>query len=199
MLTNKTGAGPSALRSRKTDYQTRETENGGRVIEGYFIVFDQPYYCWDDMEEVICRGAIDDRTDTSDVRALVDHLTHLVLGRSTAGTLTYSIDDVGLFGTIALNEDDTDAVNLYARAQRGDVDQASFGFDEDEVVYIDLPDGRTRREVRHISKLWEVSVCTFPAYEQTYISARSRLSDDIRQHRAEAKKTNLKRRLKHHA
>ena len=106
---------------------------------------------------------------------------------------------MGLFGTIALNEDDTDAVNLYARAQRGDVDQASFGFDEDEVVYIDLPDGRTRREVRHISKLWEVSVCTFPAYEQTYISARSRLSDDIRQHRAEAKKTNLKRRLKHHA
>ena len=138
------GAGPAALRSRRTDFKTREAEGGGRVIEGYFVVFDQVYDMWDDMEEVICPGAIDERTDTSDVRALVDHVPHLVLGRSTANTLTFSVDDVGLFATIQLNEDDADAVSLYARTQRGDVDQASFGFDEDEVCYIDLPDGRVR-------------------------------------------------------
>ena len=193
------GAAPAALRSRRTDFTTREAEGGGRVIEGYFVVFDQPYDMWDDMEEIICPGAIDERTDTSDVRALVDHVPHLVLGRSTANTLSLSVDDVGLYATIQLNEDDADAVSLYARTQRGDVDQASFGFDEDEVCYIDLPDGRVRREVRHIAKLWEVSVCTFPAYEQTSVTARSKLTDDVRRHRIEAQKKRLKRRLKHHA
>lgn len=191
---------PAALRSMRTDFKTRQAEDGGPVIEGYFIVFDQPYYVDPYLEEVICRGAIDERTDTSDVRALVDHVPHLVLGRNTANTLSLDFgDDYGVFGTIQLNDQDTDAVNLYARTQRGDVDQASFGFDEDEVAYIDLPDGRTRREVRHIAKLWEVSVCTFPAYEQTQVSARSRIADEVRRHRVEANKKRLKRRLKHHA
>ena len=190
---------PAALRSMRTDFKTRDNEDG-KIIEGYFIVYDQPYHIDEYMEEVICRGAIDARTDTSDVRALVDHMSHLVLGRTTANTLTLDFeDDYGVPGIIKLNDQDTDAVNLHARTQRGDVDQASFGFDEDEVAYIDLPDGRTRREVRHISKLWEVSVCTFPAYEQTYVSARSRLQRDARQHRIEAQKNKLKRRLKHHA
>ena len=194
-------SGPAALRSRRTEFTTRSAEDGtGLTIEGYFIVYDQPYIIDAYLEEVICPGAIDERTDTSDVRALVDHVPHLVLGRTTANTLSLDFgDDYGVHGSIALNDQDTDAVNLYARAQRGDVDQASFGFDEDEVAYIDLPDGRTRREVRHISKLWEVSVCTFPAYEQTYVAARSRLSDDAQQHRTEAAKKRLKRRLKHHA
>ena len=196
----KTDNAPAVIRSRHADFRTRAEDGGGPVIEGYFIVFDQPYYIDPYLEEVICRGAIDERTDTSDVRALVDHLPHLVLGRNTAGTLSLDFeDDYGVLATIQLNEQDTDAVNLYARTQRGDVDQASFGFDEDEVAYIDLPDGRTRREVRHISKLWEVSVCTFPAYEQTYVSARSKLSDDVQRHRIEAQKKRLKRRLKHHA
>ena len=196
----KPNAGPAALRSMRTEFKTRQAEDEGPVIEGYFIVFDQPYYVDPYLEEVICRGAIDERTDTSDVRALVDHVPHLVLGRNTANTLSLDFeDDYGVLCTIRLNDQDTDAVNLYARTQRGDVDQASFGFDEDEVAYIDLPDGRVRREVRHISKLWEVSVCTFPAYEQTYVSARSKLSDDVQRHRIEAQKKRLKRRLKHHA
>lgn len=199
MPKTETSRGPAALRSRRTEFNTRDNEDG-KIIEGYFIVYDQPYYIDEYLEEVICRGAIDGRTDTSDVRALVDHVPHLVLGRTTANTLSLDFeDDYGVPGTIKLNDQDTDAVNLHARTQRGDVDQASFGFDEDEVAYIDLPDGRTRREIRHISKLWEVSVCTFPAYEQTYVSARSRLQDDARQHRIEAKKKDLKRRLKRHA
>lgn len=191
---------PPELRSRQTSFTTRAAGDGeGPVLEGYFIVFDQPYIIDEWMTEIVCPGAIDERTDTSDVRALVDHMPHLVLGRNTANTLSLSYDETGCFGTIKLNEADADAMNLYARAQRGDVDQASFGFDEDEVCYVDLPDGRVRREIRHIAKLWEVSVCTFPAYEQTYVSARSRLQDDVRSHRIEAQKKQLKRRLKRHA
>lgn len=186
-------------RSRHVDFSTRE-DGEDLIVEGYFIVFNQPYYSWYDVEEYVDPGAIDDSTDTSDVRALTDHLSHLVLGRSTAGTLTWTIDEIGLFGTIRINRRDTDAVNLHARVQRGDVDQASFGFDEDAVEWVDLPDGHSRRIIKHISKLWEISVCTFPAYEQTSVSARDRESAASVKAELEAhKKEILKRRFKHHA
>lgn len=185
------------IRSRQADYRTR-AEGDDLIIEGYFIVFDQPYYADDFSEEIVCRGAIDETTDTSDVRALVDHLSHLVLGRNTANTLTWSIDDTGIFVTIRINAKDTDALNLYARVQRGDVDQASFGFDEDDVEYEDLPDGRIQRQIRHCSKLWEFSVCTFPAYEQTCVSARSMDAVDIKKDIQRHKKEQIKRRFRHH-
>lgn len=185
-------------RARHADFRTRE-EGDDLIVEGYFIVFNQPYESWYGVEEYVDPHAIDESTDTSDVRALTDHLSHLVLGRSTVGTLTWTIDDVGLFATIQINRRDLDAVNLHARVQRGDVDQASFGFDEDDVEYVDMPDGRVQRYIRHISKLWEVSVCTFPAYEQTSVSARDRDSAaSIKKDLAAHKKEKLKRRFKHH-
>lgn len=185
-------------RARHADFRTRE-EGEDLIVEGYFIVFNQPYKSWYGVEEYVDPHAIDESTDTSDVRALTDHLSHLVLGRSTVGTLTWTIDDVGLFATIRINRRDLDAVNLHARVQRGDVDQASFGFDEDDVEYVDMPDGRVQRYIRHISKLWEVSVCTFPAYEQTSVSARDRDSAAaLKKELAARKKEKLKRRFKHH-
>ena len=184
-------------RSRPADFKLR-SEGEAMYIEGYFVVFDQPYYIDDWYEERVDRGAFEG-CDMSDVRALMDHRTDMVLGRTTSNTLTLSIDDTGIFGSILVNSADTDAVNLHARVQRGDVNQASFGFDEDSVTYDDLPDGRTRRTINSISKLYEVSVCTFPAYEGTYVTARS--SDAAAQIRAEIlalKKSKLKRRMKHH-
>ena len=189
----------SVMRTRRADFHTREAEGGGQVVEGYFVVFEQPYYVDDFFEEIVCRGAIDAATDTSDVRALIDHDSRLVLGRANdnVNTLSWSIDDTGVFATIQINELDTDAVNLHARTQRGDVDQASFGFDEDDVEYVDLPDGRVQRRIRHISKLWELSVCTVPAYEQTFVSARARCEADIRRERTRIQKEKLKRRFYH--
>lgn len=189
----------SVMRTRRADFHTREAEGGGQVVEGYFVVFEQPYYVDDFFEEIVCRGAIDAATDMSDVRALIDHDSRLVLGRANdnVNTLSWSIDDTGVFATIQINELDTDAVNLHARTQRGDVDQASFGFDEDDVEYVDLPDGRVQRRIRHISKLWELSVCTFPAYEQTFVSARARCEADICRERTRIQKEKLKRRFYH--
>lgn len=184
-------------RARRTEFTTR-AEGEEMIIEGYFVVFEQPYYIDDYCEEIIARGAFDG-ADMSDVRALIDHLPHLVIGRSTVNTLSLSIDDTGLFATVKINARDADAVSLYARTQRGDVDQASFGFEEEEVTYTDLPDGRIRRTINKISKLWEVSVCTFPAYEQTFVSARSKVSANVKDQRLRAQKEKLKRRFKHHA
>lgn len=184
-------------RSRKTDFSTRA--NGkDMVIEGYFVVFNQPYFVCDWMEEVVSPQAFEG-ADTSDVRALIDHLPHLVLGRNTADTLSFRVDDKGLWASIKVNADDGDAMNLYARVQRGDVDQASFGFEEKTVAYTDLPDGRVRRDIQAIKKLWEVSVCTFPAYEQTSVGARARSEQEIKREIIRREKEKIRKEFKHHA
>ena len=66
---------------------------------------------------------------SDDVRALINHDTTLVLGRTKADTLELKTDSQGLWGRIKINPNDSDAVNLYERVARGDVDQCSFGFD----------------------------------------------------------------------
>ena len=105
------------------------------------------------------------------MRALVNHDTTLVLGRTTAGTLELSVDERGLFGRVLINDLDQDAVNLYERVRRGDVSQCSFGFDilEESTEYRD--DGMTVFHLKRV-KLWEVSICTFPAYPETAVEAR---------------------------
>ena len=108
------------------EFQTREAD-GKRYIDGYFAVFNSQYWLWDDAYETIDQGAFDLSRD-KDVRALTNHDTTLVLGRTTAGTLTLRVDERGLFGSIEINEADQDAVNQYERVKRGDVTQCSFGF-----------------------------------------------------------------------
>lgn len=189
-----------SVRSRKTQFRAAPPEGDSpMVIEGYFVVFDQPYYVDDYCEEYVDRHAFDD-ADMSDVKALIDHDSRLVLGRrnETVQTLSYEIDDTGVYVRIQINPDDTDAMSLRARVLRGDVDQASFGFTESSVEYTDLPDGRCRRTIRGVEKLYEFTVCTFPAYEQTCVTARSRTGDDLRRELLEHRKQKLKRRLRHH-
>ncbi len=168
------------------------------LLEGYFVVFGQPYYIDDYCEEVIDRHAFDNAVMT-DVRALIDHNSRLVLGRRNGEvqTLGFEIDDTGVYCRIQINPDDTDAMSLRARVLRGDVDQASFGFIERRWEYEDLPDGRVRRTILEIAELCEFSVCTFPAYEQTSVSARSRKGDALRKEVLEHRKNNLRRKLKH--
>ena len=167
------------------------------LLEGYFVVFGQPYYVDDYCEEVIDRHAFDNAVMT-DVRALIDHNSRLVLGRKNGEvqTLDFEIDDTGVYVRVQINPGDSDAMSLRARVLRGDVDQASFGFIERRWEYSDLPDGRVRRTILEIAELCEFSVCTFPAYEQTSVSARSRNGDALRGEVLEHRKNNLRRKLK---
>ncbi len=185
------------VRSMPSDFTTRADGND-LIVEGYFVVFNSPYHIFDNYVEEVDPHAFDN-CDMSDVRALINHDSRLVLGRNTVDTLTLRVDSIGLWASIKINSADSDAVNLHSRVQRGDVNQASFGFDEalGGVVYEDKPDGRVLRKIMQISKLWEVSVCTFPAYEATSVMARSKTSHDLRAEAVEQKKELLKRRFKH--
>lgn len=168
-------------------------EEDGRHIEGYFAVFGSLYELWPGATESIDPRAFDGALN-DDIRCLIDHETRLVLGRTTAHTLVLSVDDHGLFGSALINEKDTDATNLYARVERRDVSQCSFGFDIlDEETEV-RADGSVHYTIKKV-KLYEVSVVTFPAYKDTGVEARRAEYEAMRRREAEAWKTRTKGRL----
>ena len=116
-------------RSLQTELKTRAEPDGqdDMCIEGYFAVFGQETELWPGAFEEIAPGAFDN-TLGNDIRALINHDTTFVLGRNKAGTLELKADSHGLWGRVKINPNDTDAVNVYERVKRGDVDQCSFGF-----------------------------------------------------------------------
>lgn len=158
-------------------------QNGDKYLEGYFAVFDQIYELWDGASESIDRHAFDGQID-GDIRALTNHDSTLVLGRTKAGTLELTVDDKGLFGRIKINPDDTDAMNMWARSKRGDVDQCSIGFDIIEEIVDHRSDGTVHWTLKSI-KLYEVSTCTFPAYTGTSVTARNRDEGTIKKRKFE--------------
>lgn len=160
------------LRTLGSSFKTRETEEKEMVIEGYFSVFGSEYKMWDGATETVDPHAFDE-TIGDDIRCLTNHKSELVLGRTKAGTLELRIDDVGLFGRVTINPKDGQAVDLYERVRRGDVDQCSFGFDILEQEYDYRQDGSVFITLKKV-KLYEVSIVTFPAYEDTYVAARQK-------------------------
>lgn len=161
-----------------TDLKTRSEQDGEMTIEGYFAIFNKVTELWPGAYEKIDPEAFNN-TLGNDIRALINHDTTLVLGRNKANTLSLSIDSYGLFGVIQINSEDRDAVNLYERVKRGDVDQCSFGFNilNEEIDYRD--DGTIEWTLKEID-LHEVSVCTFPAYADTAVQARH---NEVEQHK----------------
>lgn len=181
------------MNTASTEFMTRD-ENGALAIEGYFAVFNSVYQITPDMSESIAQGAFDN-TLSDDIRALINHDTTLVLGRTKAGTLQLRADSHGLWGHIDINPNDTDAMNLYNRVQRGDVDQCSFGFDiiNEETDFRE--DGSVHWTIKEV-KLYEVSPCTFPAYEETNIAARTKERTELIKRKNEAWKEQMLKKLK---
>lgn len=177
----------------RSELETRQEGESEMSIEGYFVVFGQETELWPGAFEEIAASAFSE-TLGNDIRALVNHDTTLVLGRNKSGTLELKADSYGLWGRIEINPNDTDAVNIYERVKRGDVDQCSFGFDilAEETDWRD--DGTVKWTVTKVD-LHEVSVCTFPAYEQTGVQARKAEVAQHRERLLQARKTKLKERL----
>ena len=195
---------------RQSKYQTRSFKTGDtaliaglhkrddgteeKVIEGYFAVFNQETELWPGAYEEISPDAFNE-TLSEDIRALINNDTTLVLGRNTSGTLELREDARGLWGSIKTNPNDMDAMNLYERVRRGDVTQCSFGFDilKEKTEWRD--DGSVKWILEKV-KLYEVSVCTFPAYEGTGVQARH---DEVKQHQKrqlEQRKKEVEERIK---
>lgn len=179
-------------RSSKSKFETREAD-GEMYISGYFAVFNSEYEMWPGAVESVAETAFDGAL-SDDIRCLINHETRLVLGRNKAGTLTLKTDARGLWGEVKINPNDQDAVNLYERVKRGDVDQCSFGFDILDEEFEDRGD-LVKWTIKKV-KLYEVSVVTFPAYEETSVSARKRQLGKIKKRNTEAWKQKMLKKLK---
>lgn len=181
------------LQLRSGEFKTRE-DSEDLIIEGYFAVFNSNYEMWEGASESIAPGAFDSSL-AGDIRALTNHDTTLVLGRTKANTLELKSDSHGLWGSIKVNPKDSDAMNTYERVKRGDVDQCSIGFiiRKEETDFSDA--GEIHWTITDV-ELFEVSVCTFPAYEETGISARHRDAEELKKRASEAWKMQMNERLK---
>lgn len=182
-------------RSLQTELKTRAEGDGQEMfIEGYFAVFSRETELWPGAFEEIAPGSFD-ATMGNDIRALINHDTTLVLGRNKSGTLELKTDSHGLWGRVEINPNDSDAINLYERVKRGDVSNCSFGFNITSENTDWRDDSSVKWTITGID-LWEVSVCTFPAYEDTGVQARKAEVSQYKKRQFELRKNQLKERLK---
>jgi len=178
----------------RTDFQTRQ-ENDAKYIEGYFIRFNEETELWDGVFEEVDPKAVDDSLKNNDIRCLFNHDTSIVLGRTGNGTLELKKDDKGLFGRVKINPNDKQAMDIYARIERGDINACSFGFNIIDEEIQNRDDGTTKFVLKKID-LHEVSPVTFPAYPTTSIQARKQDLAEHKKRKLEAKKNKLKERLR---
>ena len=169
-------------------------ENGKRYIEGLFAVFNSDYNIGPGMSESVDPHAFDE-TINDDIRCLADHDTRIVLGRTSANTFEVSITSRGLWGRVLVNPNDQEAMNVLARVDRGDITQASFGFDilEEETEFRE--DGSVHWTIKKV-KLYECSIVAFPAYEDTELDARTKEKEILMKREAEKWKAEMREKLK---
>lgn len=143
-------------------------------LYGYAALFDSVSEDLGGFREVIRPGAFaDSLRDYPDVRALAQHDSRMVLGRTQNGTLKLEEDSRGL--RVEITPPDTSAGrDIVELVRRGDVDAMSFAFEvtdprHEDVDYTGVLPLRILRQVR----LYEVSLVTFPAYPETSIALRS--------------------------
>jgi HK97 family phage prohead protease len=157
---------------RRWSGEIRVDVNNGKKLTGYAIVFNQQSVDLGGFREIILPEAVD-RTlsEALDVRALVDHDTGKIIGRTRAGTLTLRKDRKGLRAEID-PADTTAGRDILESVRRGDVSGMSFAF---RTLTDDwhLEEGQPIREVQDMI-VREVSIVTFPAYEQTSIDVAQR-------------------------
>lgn len=197
---------------RRYDVELRamKDEENGTYIVGVPIVFDKEtdlYF----YKETIDRHALDN-ADMKDVRFLVNHNTDMIpLARSrnnnANSTMQMWIEEDGLHIRVNLDvERNTEAKALYSAVDRGDVSGMSFMFAVDGDSWEGLESDMPKRTITSISKVYEVSAVTFPAYEQTSIqaadvdealeSAKSVLESAKRAKEDEVKRTEIRNMLR---
>ena len=167
-------------RAFQAEYSLDDANESALIIRGTPVVFDTPtmlceiegvkYY------EQICRGAFDG-TDMSDFIFNVNH-EMTPYARSKNGSLKYEIKD-GFEIEARLDPSDERHRQLYGDIKSGRIDKMSFsftiaddGFEYDENTHL--------RKITRVKKLYDVSAVTFPAYQQTSISARGFFEEEFR-------------------
>lgn len=175
---------------RAFDFEVRaeQNEEHGTHLTGQPIVYNERTNLgW--YDEVIADGALS-KADLRDVRFLINHNTDMIpLARSRNNNANSTmqlevIEGKGMTIRVDLDtENNAEAKSLYSAVNRGDISGMSFMFTVDADTWEDIDTEHPTRTITDISKVFEVSAVTFPAYEATSIQARG-LSDALESARA---------------
>lgn len=184
------------VRAYDFEIRAKEDEEHGTYLEGQPIVYesktDLGYY-----DEIIETGALKN-TNLKDVRFLVNHdLNMIPLARSRNNTknstMQMTVNNKGMNIRVNLDiEGNAKAKELYSAVKRGDISGMSFAFYIDDEEWEDLQTDHPTRRIKSISEIFEVSAVTFPAYEETRISARDKMAlESVKDVLESAKKRSL--------
>lgn len=146
-----------------------EVRADSRTATGYAAVYNSIADIGGYFNEQIAPGAFDG-TLGGDIRALFNHDTAHVLGRTIAGTLRLASDDRGLAVEIDM-PDTAMARDLAVSMTRGDISGMSFGFNVTKQTWDES--GPVILRTIEAVELFEVSIVTFPAYDATDVAVRS--------------------------
>ena len=155
-----------------------EGEGEERKITGYAAVFNRKSENLGGFTEIIRPGAFRKAIEDADVRALFNHDSNYVIGRTTSGTLNLEENQRGLKFE-AIPPDTSWAKDLLKSIERGDISQCSFSFRvaRDGEKWTEQKEGLAQRELLELDFIGDVGPVTFPAYPQTTVQARSILQE----------------------
>lgn len=145
-------------------------------IGGYAVVFNEPSENLGGFIEYVNPDAFNN-VDMSDVVALYDHNFANVLGRTSANTLQLEVDKKGLHFSLDI-PNTTLGNDVYTNIRAGNLQGMSFGFTVDSDVWSKETDGTPKRTIQSVGALYEVSVVTMPAYQETTVAITRTLKND---------------------
>jgi HK97 family phage prohead protease len=157
------------------ELRVAKSDDGKRTLSGYAAVFNSLSADLGGWREQILPGAFSKcLASNPDIVCLRDHNPSMILGRTTAGTLRVSQDEIGLRFECDL-PDTTQANDLVTSLERGDLNGCSFGmFCQNDNWHED--NGITVRDVME-ADVFDCSVVTYPAYPATSVAVRSLFPD----------------------
>ena len=186
------------IRAFNFEVRAEQNEEHGHYLTGQPIVYNERTNL-DWYDEIIDDDALAG-TDLRDVRFLINHNTDMIplaRSRNNNANSTMQMEVVpGAGMTIRVDldtENNAEAKSLYSAVSRGDISGMSFMFTVDSDTWEDLESEHPTRHIRSISKVFEVSAVTFPAYEATSINARG-LSDALESAKASLESAKAERR-----
>jgi HK97 family phage prohead protease len=147
-------------------------QNGQKKLSGYAVVFNSPADIGGDFTEIVAPGAFTRTLKEDDQVMLRDHLSQLLLGRRSAGTLSLRQDNTGLAFEVSPLPNTTLGNDTYEDVRIGNLKGCSFGFFVRDDTWTQDADGKLTRVLKDI-QLQEVTLTAFPAYDSTSVDVRS--------------------------
>lgn len=167
------------IRTDSNSNSNNASDNSKSVtISGYALLFNTLSKDLGGFKETIKANALDN-VDFSKVYMLFNHDYDKPLANVESKTLDLNVDDKGLAFTATLDSSVSYVSDVINQIQNGNIKSCSFGFDVDNSddnadTFTEDHDGNVIRTINKIKDLFDVSLVTVPAYDETTVKVDKR-------------------------